>query len=78
MQQQRYLRGIKAIDNKNNITLVELTTDLGKEYIKIPYKVKQITDNKNKIEYSMSIKRFCSARNINYRGYFGLVHSDCC
>lgn len=77
MQELRYLEGIKVIDNRNNITLVELTTNLGKEYLKIPYKVKQLIDNKDRYEYLMGVRQFCSARNINCKKYFGFVHMSC-
>jgi hypothetical protein len=68
---------VAFIDNRNNITLVELTTNLGKEYLRIPYKVKQLIDDRNRYEYPISIKQLCSARNINYRYYFNFIHSDC-
>jgi len=74
MQELRYLEGIKVIDNKNNITLVELTTNLGKEYLRIPYKIKQLIDDKNKFEYLMGIRQFCNARNINCADYFDFKH----
>lgn len=77
MQELRYLEGIKVIDNRNNITLIELTTNLGKEYLRIPYKVKQLIDDKDRYEYTMGIKQFCNARNIYCRDYFGFIHRDC-
>jgi len=77
MQELRYLEGVRVIDNRNNITLVELTTNLGKEYLRIPYKVKQLTENKNRYEYPIGVKQFCKARNINCTYYFAIIHKDC-
>ena len=70
------LLGVRILCNQNNITYVEIDTTYGKKKLRLPYTV-TITERGDKYNYSMSVKSWCKAMNINYKRYFNLIHKDC-
>lgn len=70
------LEGVQVQYNTDDITVVEVTTNFKKYIVRLPYKIIE-SQKGDRYGYSIGVKDWCKIKNINYKGYFYMVHEDC-
>ena len=75
------LEEVRVIDNDNNITSLEITTNYRKMVWRIPYTIEyrerpRDEDHTEFYRYSIGVRDLCRVRNINCSEYFKFWHRD--